>query len=259
MYKNGGPRDTLFHFDSMRAFNRLNDTLFALRVTVLKDATLLGFRVAHHFCDGEGLYDIIKAYCDIIWDRPIPDLILPPDTKVPLSSLVQGKDSLPENVDEDIRLPHPSKNFAFGFRSLLLVIGYIFLRLFAGWLGILPSSEWKYIHLPKGIVEGWRDECQKELDEDASKGRLREGAGVELTKNDVITAWFLKVILNPSTPSLLIAKEQYIRLRFSMSHRIIFLLISISPTTIAQSSNRHHLAPIIFTIAFSPAVHIGHL
>lgn len=76
--------DECFHFDSLRPLNLLPKNLLAVRVTSLNDATILGFRVPHHLCDGESVYQVIKAYRDTVAGEQIKTLITPPDTALQL-------------------------------------------------------------------------------------------------------------------------------------------------------------------------------
>jgi hypothetical protein len=188
--------DHVFHFNTIRFFNRIPQTLFTLRVTILRDATLLGFRVPHHFSDGQSIYDIIKGYCDLVSDRPIPTVTLPPAITTPLSACVQGEDSLPASVSsESAPFVDAAENFAIGTIAVVKYVWNWLSRDIAAKLGFGDKTEERYIHLPGKLVQQWRNDCQKELEQLAKDGALTEGAGIELTKNDVIAAWFLKVML----------------------------------------------------------------
>jgi hypothetical protein len=170
------------------------ENIFALRVTVLTDATLLGFRVPHHLCDGQSTFTVVKAYCDLVSNRPIPKLVPSPDITTPLSTQVEGKDSLPAGISmENARFLNPAENLAVGNLYLAQNLGYLMGQGFGRLVGVVPQTEERYIHLSRQLVQRWRDDCQKELERMAKDGELPEGAGIELTKNDVITAWYLKV------------------------------------------------------------------
>ncbi|KAI5776256.1 hypothetical protein EDC01DRAFT_715175 [Geopyxis carbonaria] len=191
-FSSGSSGDELFHFESLKPLNLTVDTLFTLRVTLLKDATLLGFRMPHQLCDGQSVYDVVKAYSHLIAGKPISRIVLPPDVKTPLSALVEGSDSLPENVRKNAPFVHPAENFAVGVSPLVKYIGHALLGVASAKIGWGEGERERYIHLPGELVQTWRRECQEELDKAALSGGLGDGAGLELTKNDVITAWFLK-------------------------------------------------------------------
>lgn len=65
------------------------------------------------------------------------------------------------------------------------------LRQAVGWA---ERSQDRYVWLPGAFVQKLKEECQCVLDKAAKSGELeQEGAGLRLTDNDVITAWFMKV------------------------------------------------------------------
>lgn len=176
--------------------------LFTLRVTVLEDATLLGFRVPHHLCDGQSAYDIVKAYAMLVAGRRISDLIPPPDIDVPLSSLVDKRASpslSTEILDEKVPFLLPEDKLSLGFSAWLRYVGYAAAKMIGAKLGIKSQySEEKYIHLPGTLVEQWQNECQEELDDSPTN------KGIYLTKMDIISAWLLKVDFHHLFPPLLI-------------------------------------------------------
>ncbi|KAF8988278.1 hypothetical protein BDQ17DRAFT_1433432 [Cyathus striatus] len=183
--------DRIFHFDTVNKFPPPK-SLFALRVTTLDDATLLGFRFAHHLFDGQACYDVIKAYCDIISGNPIPKLVPPPDITTRLSEYVHGKDDLPLSVSTNHPHLHPRANFKLGIVRLSRYIGGILVKTVLAKVGLSEGEDERMVHVPEDFVLQLREECQRELDEATKTGDLAEGYGLELTKNDVITAWFLK-------------------------------------------------------------------
>ena len=75
-FKNGSDGDDIFHFNSRKTLNMSPENVFALRVTNPTDATLLGFRLPHHLCDGQSIFNVVKAYCDLVCNNPIPKLVL---------------------------------------------------------------------------------------------------------------------------------------------------------------------------------------
>ncbi|KAF8988280.1 hypothetical protein BDQ17DRAFT_1334624 [Cyathus striatus] len=151
--------DRLFHYDTLSNLPP-PPTLFALRVTTLEDATLLGFRFPHHLFDGQACYDVVHAYVSILSGRSIPQLIPPPDIDPSSPKALEGRIS---------------------YRPALRAV-----------LGLEEKDEEKMVHLPAEFVESLRNGCQDELEEDTLEGEMIEGKGLELSKNDVITAWLMK-------------------------------------------------------------------
>ena len=142
------------------------------------------------------MFNIVKAYSDLVCNRSIPKFVLPPDIVTPLSTLVEGEDTLPIGVSmENVRFVDPAENFALGNLHLAWHIGYLAVQAIGQLIGLVERTEERYIHLPGQLVQRWRDDCQKELEGLAKSEELLDGAGIELTKNDVITAWYLKVTL----------------------------------------------------------------
>ncbi|TFK35478.1 hypothetical protein BDQ12DRAFT_668565 [Crucibulum laeve] len=203
--------DDLFHYDTIPFFN-IVEQLFTLRVTVLNDATLLAFRVPHHFADGRSTFDIIEAYCNLISGKPIARITLPPH--VPLSTMVHGRDELPPSVPANAPFIHPAENFTTGALSYVSFVGKVIYKVLAPKLGIDEPNEEKYIHLPASFVLDLQSTSQIQLDQAAKLGELKEGVGLTLTKNDVITAWLLRrsyahVPADSSTPFDLIYNFNY--------------------------------------------------
>lgn len=60
---------TCLFFDTLSTLNLVVGSLFAIRVTLLKDATIVTFKFSHFFVDGEGCYDIVRQYNDLLWVR----------------------------------------------------------------------------------------------------------------------------------------------------------------------------------------------
>ncbi|KAF8990942.1 hypothetical protein BDQ17DRAFT_1433430 [Cyathus striatus] len=205
--------DHLFHFDSLSNFPP-PPTLFALRVTTLEDATLLGFRFPHHLFDGQACYDAIHAYVSILSGRSIPQLIPPPDIESLLSESVRGEDKLPPSVR-----PHPHvdlrSNYTLGFWGFAIYIFMSFFNSLRAALGLEEKDEEKMVHLPAEFVESLRNGCQDELEEDTLEGEMIEGKGLELSKNDVITAWLMKGAYATHRPS----DRQGVDISFGFNYR----------------------------------------
>jgi hypothetical protein len=156
-------------------------------VTVLKDATLLGFRVRHHLCDGGSRNQVITAYRDIIAGKQIKTSILLPDT--PLSkTLEEVKAPLPSGIKiEDTPYLYPNEKYMLGVLSWVRFFRHAISRTVGAKLGISSmGSKARFIHLPGPTVERWKMECQREL------GKATASVPA-LSKLDVILAWFLQV------------------------------------------------------------------
>ena len=102
------------------------------------------------------MFSIVKAYCDLVCNRSIPKLVLPPDITTPLSTLVEGEDSLPVGVSmENVRFVNPAENFALGNLHLALHIGYLAVQSIGQLLGLVERTEERYIHLSGQLVQRW--------------------------------------------------------------------------------------------------------
>lgn len=187
--------ESLFHWGgSVRVLHASADTLLALRITILRDATLLGFRTSHHFVDADSTFTIVKAYCSLINNEDIPELTLPPDVITPMSTLVcQEEKAYPLANIESQPLPPPSELYPLGLFKLLRWAVPIMLQTLLQKYNIIERFEEKYVHLSGNFVDNLRREYQEELDKASSDGLLERGAGLQISRNDVITSWFAKV------------------------------------------------------------------
>jgi hypothetical protein len=253
------PGDAEFHFDSLTAVG-LPKRLVTIRVTVLKDATLLGFRFPHHFVDGNSQYELIQVYCDLVANKKIPTITVPPDVETPLSNLVLGTDNLPAVVRSGRgAFVDPSENVSVGFWPLMKFIAAALSRTLLSKIGLNAKDELRFIHIPATIVKQWQEECQRELDHLASEGKLKEGAGLRLSKNDILTAWFLKVdsfitlhifhlpVLTSNIERLHIVVQPQMMARSTYGIASITALPSFHPSQIQ----------LISTIVFTPFVFTG--
>lgn len=186
--------DELFHFDSMGTYKVIPDSLLAIRVTVLKNATLFGFRTPHYLCNAAHLRRIISAYTAILSGNEVPKLILPPDADGSLlSSLIvsNSQPSLPPGVSlEDVpecKLAECKTVGAWG--GLPYILWVIFTTILSRLFTAYRLHE-KYIYLPGSLVESWQAQCQKELDD----GGWKSGSPApKLSKLDIVTSWYLQV------------------------------------------------------------------
>ncbi|KAF8990939.1 hypothetical protein BDQ17DRAFT_1433427 [Cyathus striatus] len=211
VYRMAEESDKLFHFDTMEKFPP-PDTIFALRVTVLLDATLLGFRLTHHLCDGEACFDVVKAYSDLINGRRVPELVPPPDIESYLSEQVHGEDCSPPTVSPD-NSAWIEKNLSVGVVAILMYTYVLVVRLIMVRLGLRESDEERMIHLPVDFVAKLREECQGEIDA-AYEREKPDVKGLEVTRNNVITAWLLKSLYSKFAPSTKIGLDISISINY---------------------------------------------
>ncbi|KAH6911474.1 hypothetical protein BKA70DRAFT_1099038 [Coprinopsis sp. MPI-PUGE-AT-0042] len=215
LHKLGSTSDNTFHFDTNRGIFP-PDILFGLRVTILRDATLLGMRFVHHLFDGQASFDVAEAYCDIVNGRLPLELIPPPDISCFLSEKINGEDKLPPSVRPGHRTVGPlSGSITPGVKPLLTYIGSCFWGKFKAKVGLEEQDDERMVHLPSGFVSQLQVLCQEELDTAAKNGELEEGAGLELTKNDVVSAWILKGAYAALPPS----ESQTINLYYNLNYR----------------------------------------
>jgi hypothetical protein len=186
--------DECFFFDALHAPKPGSDALLIVRITILRDATLLGFRAPHYLVNSASLYDIVAAYARVMSGGNLPHLNWPPDGDgTPLSALVvdSAQPELPLGVKLDASsILSVADTYAGGMYNAIPVI-YNLLR--SNILARVFSSyylEEKLIHIPLPLLEKWRSECQKELENGAWEG---EGAAPTLSKLDVLTAWLMQV------------------------------------------------------------------
>jgi hypothetical protein len=119
-------------------------------VIVLKDATLLGFRVPHHLCDSKSGYHAIKAYRDIVAGQEIKTFDMLPNFDRPLSKVLQQdtKCLLPDGIGiEDVPYLHSSEKLLLGLRSWVRYVRYVVSRIVGAKLDISTKFEEKFIYL----------------------------------------------------------------------------------------------------------------
>ncbi|KAL3465680.1 hypothetical protein BJX64DRAFT_285286 [Aspergillus heterothallicus] len=161
-----------------------------LRVTILNDATLLCFSFSHSLCDGQSAFDIIRAYCDLLSNKPIPKFVLPPDaTGKRMSDLVRKAttEPLPIQPEQDIFVTKHSTVLKFQVKYLLLRLGEM--------VGLSPKLTHRTVHLPGTWIDNIRSRAQKELEVSG------EHLGMHLTRNDIIVALYLKMVYGPKKPN----------------------------------------------------------
>lgn len=180
----------LIHFDSLLPLKIPPNQIFTLRVTLLEDATLLGFRMPHFLTDAQAGFDVIKAYCDLLAGNTIPTLAPPPDYKLPLSQLVRQDlqtSSSTSHTLEGVRIFRPDESFTIGIWHILRLALILIWRSLTEGLFASNTYETGYALLPKNLVARWQADCQEELENSKIHG-------ISLSKQDIVTAWLLKVI-----------------------------------------------------------------
>ena len=91
---------------------------FRLRVTLLQDATLLCFGIAHHICDGNDCWEVVKVFCVLLPNKPIPLFALPPDAgDVRMSDLMKVKNECTETESSFYYQTHGSTNYGLNPRE----------------------------------------------------------------------------------------------------------------------------------------------
>ncbi|KAJ5382565.1 hypothetical protein N7517_000476 [Penicillium concentricum] len=159
---------------------------FRLRVTLLQDATLLCFGIAHHICDGNDCWEVIRASCDLLSNKPIPLFALPPDVgDVRMSDLMKAKNERTETESNFHHQMH-TQNWDSGIFKLAIIVWRVLLTVLAVKFGFREDFKTKFIYIPGAWVDELRIKSQEEL-----KDGSRE---IQLTRNDVIAAWYLKCV-----------------------------------------------------------------
>ncbi|KAL2807892.1 hypothetical protein BJX63DRAFT_425016 [Aspergillus granulosus] len=184
--------DDLVHIDGKFLFAAplISTSTSKLRVTTLNDATLLCFSFSHGLCDGQSAYDIIRYFCDLLSDKPIPKFTFPPDaTGKRISDLIQEvtTEPLSAQLERDIFVSNPLAAVKFFARYLPFIL--------AETLRLSPKLTHRTIYLPGTWVDSVRARAQKELE---VRG---EYLGLQLTKNDLIAALYLKLVYGAKKPN----------------------------------------------------------
>ncbi|OQD63446.1 hypothetical protein PENPOL_c009G01659 [Penicillium polonicum] len=162
---------------------------FRLRVTLLRDATLLCFGIAHHICDGNDCWEVVKAFCDLLSNKPIPSFALPPDAgDVRMSDLMKVKNECTE-TESNFHYQTHAQNYDSGIFKLAMTVWRVLLTLLAVKFGFLEELTTKFIYIPGTWVDELRIKAQGELEDCSPK--------IQLTRNDVIAAWYLKSVYSP--------------------------------------------------------------
>ncbi|KAL5339153.1 hypothetical protein BJX70DRAFT_397932 [Aspergillus crustosus] len=168
-----------------------------LRVTVLDDATLLGFSFYHSHADGQSSYDIIRYFCDLLSDNPLPTFVLPPDASGGrISDLVRDEPAPASTQPQPQPRPHPKIFVTKPLTALKFHAKYMLLRL-SDALGLSKNLTQKTIYIPETWVDEVRARAQEELELEAGD----EKSGIHLTRNDIIAAFYLKLVYSWQKPT----------------------------------------------------------
>ncbi|CAG8907834.1 unnamed protein product [Penicillium egyptiacum] len=159
---------------------------FRLRVTLLQDATLLCFGITHHICDGNDCWEVVKAFCDLLSNKPIPLFALPPDAgDVRMSDLMKAKNMCSE-TESNFHYRTHAQNYDTGILNLAMTVWRVLLTIIAMKFGFLAELTTKFIYIPGAWVDELRVKSQAELKDCSPE--------IQLTRNDVIAAWYLKSV-----------------------------------------------------------------
>ncbi|OOF92014.1 hypothetical protein ASPCADRAFT_399421 [Aspergillus carbonarius ITEM 5010] len=173
--------------------------VFLVRVTVLRDATMLCFGISHHLADGTASYDVIRAYCDLLAGRPIASLLLPPDSRGKrLSDRITPAPG-PEPPRRSIGYAEHLANFTTGFGPILLLLASVAWNLLVRMLGLQEDLEERFVYLPADWVGAVRKRALDTLSMLPADPQPRWDN--QPTKNNIINAWFLKTIYGAESRS----------------------------------------------------------
>ncbi|KAF3941541.1 hypothetical protein ABW19_dt0203933 [Dactylella cylindrospora] len=176
-------------FDTVSTLNLKVGTLFALRATILEDATILAFKFSHFFLDGEGYYQVIRQYNNLLRGKQMPKGVPPPCIETPMSRLISGVDTIATS-DLDSGGREFTKNcWQIGLGTFVRAIGRYMWDEIAPMFGLGTRGVEKHVYLPQKMISELQIACQNEVDQ-LSSGEDR----VLISKNDVVSAWCLKRI-----------------------------------------------------------------
>ncbi|KAF3928127.1 hypothetical protein AA313_de0204189 [Arthrobotrys entomopaga] len=174
-------------FDAVTTLNATVGGLFAIRVTLLQDATILTFKFAHFLVDGQGCYDIIEQYNNLLHGRAMPKAVPPPGIDKKLSSLITGKDTLPVASPAKGGWEYMRNWMGVGTMGWIQLIFQSIFNDYSPMLGWGAHGVEKHVYLPPKFIEDLQESCQAEIDGiEVSREDLR------LSKMDVLSAWWLK-------------------------------------------------------------------
>ncbi|PYI09298.1 hypothetical protein BO78DRAFT_438820 [Aspergillus sclerotiicarbonarius CBS 121057] len=168
------------------------ENVFLVRVTVLRDATMLCFGISHHLADGTASYNVIRAYCDLLAGRPIASPLLPPDSRGKrLSDRVTPTKGVQRPL-RDVGYAEHLANFTTGLWPILLLLVSVSWNLLLRQLGLQEDLEERFVYLPADWVGAVRKRALETLSMLPADPQPRWDN--QPTKNNIINAWFLKTI-----------------------------------------------------------------
>ncbi|KAK6358805.1 hypothetical protein TWF730_008124 [Orbilia blumenaviensis] len=188
-------------FDTLSASNLAVGSLFAIRVTLLQDATILAFKFSHFFVDGEGCYDIIHHYNELLLGGELPKGVPPPGIEKKLSEMITGEDTGQVAAPEHGGWEYIRNWCQVGLAGFVRVIAQGIYQEYAVKLGLTEPGVEKHIYLPPKFIQGLQNSCQKEIDQLAKE----TGENFKLSKLDVVNAWWVKKIYSSSRESLFLS------------------------------------------------------
>ncbi|PYH89229.1 hypothetical protein BO71DRAFT_465563 [Aspergillus ellipticus CBS 707.79] len=177
------------------------ENVFLMRATVLRDATLLCFGISHHLADGRASSDVIRAFCDLLSDRPIPTLVLPPDARGGRMSdrVVMPRDPL--HPIPAIGYAEHLGNFTSGFWPIFLLLAAFMWDAVLCAIGLQEPLEEKFIYLPDSWVNAVRDQALDTLSALPDSPASDSPSDSPPTKNNILCAWYLKTLYDPLPPA----------------------------------------------------------
>ncbi|KAF3174865.1 hypothetical protein EYR41_002199 [Orbilia oligospora] len=188
-------------FDTLSTLNLVVGSLFAIRVTLLEDATIIAFKFSHFFVDGQGCYDIVHQYNDSLWGKELPKGILPPGIDKKLSEMITGEDTTPVDPPEAGGWEYIRNWCQVGLAGFARIIAQGIYQDYAAKFGLTEPGVEKHIYLPPRFISELQDSCQRELDDLANE----TGEQVRLSKIDVVNAWWTKRIYSSFRDSLFLS------------------------------------------------------
>ncbi|KAI9374430.1 hypothetical protein BJX61DRAFT_540779 [Aspergillus egyptiacus] len=171
--------------DGKFSFNTptLPDHICRMRVTVLKDATLPCFAFVHGLFDGESAFDMVRFFCDLLSEKSIPGFSLAPDVSgTRMSDLVRMPATTEPSPCQPLPLPRDRK------RDSIRSLDQLICHKTSEAVGLSQKFTERLLHFPGAWVDELRRQAQQELDKTTTHAR------VQLTRNDIIAAVYLKML-----------------------------------------------------------------
>ncbi|EPS41624.1 hypothetical protein H072_4498 [Dactylellina haptotyla CBS 200.50] len=178
------------YFGAVSTLNITVGTLFAIRVTLLQDATIIAFKFSHFFIDGQGCYDVIEQYNNLLWGKQVPRAVPPPGIHKKLSEMISGHDTMPVEPPEKGGWEYNRNFLQVGSFGLVSTIAQTILSDYSAKIGLTEPVIEKHIYLPPRFIEMLQESCQMEINDLRIGGEEK----IKLSKMDVINAWWLKRI-----------------------------------------------------------------